>query len=434
MQHERAKHHRRTRVIKRAKRMNIPSHSFGHNENAVRLSILADAAKQALGQVASGETTAIDGWIAYGAALNEGRAMFPSDELFGEWLVSSNLRLSDNDKMERAAAMWAASNGDQFDTARNAGNARTVRGIYAKWQEIDAARKAAEERERASVARAKAEAERKEAEEARRKAEEQRREAKARADAEAEAQRAAQQAKDAEARRIAQEQARVAAIAREEAEAAAKAEDAKAKAADKVAKASDKTAKAADKSAKSADKKAAKAKTGDTSDTKTAHVSNNSGENEWYTPEAFISAARAVMGGIDLDPATSEIANRTVKADKIYTAEDNGLAQEWPQSRIWMNPPYAQPLMGQFASKYAAAIREGSEGVVLVNNATETGWFQEIAAECSAICFPKTRIKFLDPQGNPGAPLQGQAIIYSGPNPEAFCAEFAQFGLVVLHG
>lgn len=168
---------------------------------------------------------------------------------------------------------------------------------------------------------------------------------------------------------------------------------------------------------------------------KKAHVAHNSGNNEWYTPAPFIDAARAVMGGIDLDPATSEIANRTVRADRIFTAEDDGLAQDWPVGRIWMNPPYAQPLMGQFAERFAAEIRRGSEGVVLVNNATETAWFQTIAAECSAICFPRSRIKFVDPQGNAsGAPLQGQAIIYCGPDAAAFEAEFKQFGLVVNHG
>ncbi len=168
---------------------------------------------------------------------------------------------------------------------------------------------------------------------------------------------------------------------------------------------------------------------------KKAHVANNSGNNEWYTPAPFIAAARQVMGGIDLDPASSEVANRTVGADTIFTAEMDGLAQEWPVGRIWMNPPYAQPLMGQFAARLADEVARGSEAVVLVNNATETAWFQVMGEACAAICFPKTRIKFVDPDGKAsGAPLQGQAILYSGPNVAAFADTFRQFGLVVLHG
>jgi phage N-6-adenine-methyltransferase len=164
-------------------------------------------------------------------------------------------------------------------------------------------------------------------------------------------------------------------------------------------------------------------------------VAQNSGNNEWYTPAEFVDAARDVLGGFDLDPASSEIANGTVKAHRIFTAEDDGLSHEWPIGTIWMNPPYAQPLMGQFADRFAAEVRRGSSGIVLVNNATETAWFQTIAAECSAICFPKARIKFLDPLGNAsGAPLQGQAIIYCGPWPEDFTEAFARFGLVVRHG
>lgn len=168
---------------------------------------------------------------------------------------------------------------------------------------------------------------------------------------------------------------------------------------------------------------------------KKAHVAQNSGNNEWYTPEPFIAAARLVMGGIDLDPASSEVANRTVQAATIFTAEMDGLAQEWPVGRIWMNPPYAQPLMGQFAARLAAEVARGSEAIVLVNNATETAWFQVMGGACSAICFPKTRIKFVDPEGNAsGAPLQGQAILYSGPNVTAFTDTFRQFGMVLLHG
>ena len=411
--------------------------TFGHNEHIVRLDMLADTAQRALERVASGETDTIEGWLAYGAALNEGRGLFPGDREFGQWVaenVLGQLAQGDIEPKDQQAAMWAAANQDDFDTARAAGNARTVRGIHAKWLELDAERKATEERERAKVDRERAEAERKIADDARRKAEVERREVAARAAAEAESKAAIKRAHDDAARKIAHAQAVAAAQARAESEQRARDEDDRAKASERLARESDKAAKGSDKSAAAADKRVAKARAGDTSDTGTAHVSNNSGENEWYTPSIYVEAARDVLGGFDLDPASSEVANRTVRADRIFTAQDDGLAQEWPVGAIWCNPPYSQPLMGQFATRLAQAARDGSQVIVLVNNATETAWFQIIAAECSAICFPKTRIRFLDPDGNTGAPLQGQAIIYSGSDVASFTEVFGQFGLVVRRG
>jgi len=158
------------------------------------------------------------------------------------------------------------------------------------------------------------------------------------------------------------------------------------------------------------------------------HVSANSGENEWYTPSAFIDAAKSVMGGIDLDPASSLIANERVGASSIYTKEDNGLEQPW-EGRVWMNPPYAQPLIAQFAERLCGAYRRGvTDAVVLVNNASDTRWWQGFAAHCDAICCIKGRVKFLDPDGNEGAPLQGQTVFYFGPDPFMFSEFFSSFG------
>ena len=165
---------------------------------------------------------------------------------------------------------------------------------------------------------------------------------------------------------------------------------------------------------------------------KKPHVSFNSGENEWYTPPEYIEAARAVMGSIDLDPATSDIANKTVQASHYYTVEMNGLEKPW-FGNIWMNPPYSSDKIGAFIDKLVIERPNYDSAIVLVNNATETAWFTKMIGIASAVCFPHGRIKFIDTQGkSSGAPLQGQAVLYIGNSVDRFCDEFAEFGWLAV--
>jgi phage N-6-adenine-methyltransferase len=160
------------------------------------------------------------------------------------------------------------------------------------------------------------------------------------------------------------------------------------------------------------------------------HVVNNSGENEWYTPSEYIEAARRVLGTIDLDPASSVKANETVQATKFYTKEFDGLDKDWV-GRVWMNPPYSDGLMPKFAAKFVEEVKAKNvvEAIVLVNNATETQWFEQLVSVSSAISFSTGRIKFLASDGlTKNSPLQGQAFIYFGDYPDIFTEEFGNFG------
>lgn len=159
----------------------------------------------------------------------------------------------------------------------------------------------------------------------------------------------------------------------------------------------------------------------------------NSGENEWFTPVRFIDAARKVMGDIDLDPASHELAQHIVQAKHFYTAEDDGLAHEW-SGRVWLNPPYAQPLCGQFAAKLVHEVMAGNveQAVMLTNNCTDTGWFHDAQSEAGGLCFTLGRIRFINLDGRPSdAPLQGQTFFYYGDAASKFAAVFAAFGFVV---
>ena len=151
---------------------------------------------------------------------------------------------------------------------------------------------------------------------------------------------------------------------------------------------------------------------------------------EYYTPMKYIEAVREVLEEIDLDPASCEYANKTVKAKIFFSYQDNGLDQDW-MGRVFMNPPYGKigPL---FVEKFVAHAKAGHiEGICLVNSgSTETNWFQCLFD--GVMCFTDHRPIFdtIADSDNP-APMHGGVFVYFGSNPNKFAETFRQFGNVV---
>jgi phage N-6-adenine-methyltransferase len=162
-------------------------------------------------------------------------------------------------------------------------------------------------------------------------------------------------------------------------------------------------------------------------------VTLNSGVIEWYTPPEYLERVRAVLGGIDLDPASSKVAQKTVKAKRYFTKVEDAINSEW-HGRIFMNPPYCRDDMPRFVEKLIGEFRAGrvSEAIALVHSLTDPGWFHDLARCASALCFTRGRIPFLSPYGEANAPVHGSAFFYLGPCPAKFVEEFGAIGLVVL--
>jgi len=158
---------------------------------------------------------------------------------------------------------------------------------------------------------------------------------------------------------------------------------------------------------------------------------SQSNSNEWYTPHQYISAAREVMGSIDLDPASSKIPQMTVEAETFYSKDDDGLLHEW-RGNIWLNPPWGQ-VTADFIAKLSQEMEAGRVGqaIVLVNaHATDTKWFSPLWY--GLLCFTNHRINYHMTGNDPDSgSTHGSVFIYFGPNRKRFIELFSKWGTIV---
>ncbi len=204
-------------------------------------------------------------------------------------------------------------------------------------------------------------------------------------------------------------------------------------------------------------------------------INQSSGNVEIYTPPEIVTAWREVLGEIDLDPASSTQANKSIGAKVIYTEplfdmtggwcadglpirryrDWGGLAKPWC-GRVVSNPPFGSPEkacndgctkkgctkrgwhtatdlpgMTHWVNKMVLEWKEKRmiEGMMICFAATSEQWFQPLLKQPQ--CFLDGRTNYMLPDGTryKGA-TKGSVVTYFGSNVDHFAEVFEPLGVV----
>ena len=181
---------------------------------------------------------------------------------------------------------------------------------------------------------------------------------------------------------------------------------------------------------------------------------------DWNTPQWVIDLCREAMGSIELDPCSNPTS--LVNANVAWTLPDHdGLKEPWNAKTVFVNPPYGRVYMNKttkalYTPKEFRALSLTKEQkrdyatstiydwvylaqryfdifkydlCLLIPASVETKHWQKIIFKHSnAICFFKSRVKFIGGSNSPPMPT---ALIYYGSNTDVFVKVFEPYGFVL---
>lgn len=164
---------------------------------------------------------------------------------------------------------------------------------------------------------------------------------------------------------------------------------------------------------------------------------------EWYTPPWLIDRVREFLGVISLDPASSELPQSWIKAERYFTAEQDGLSLDWhtegkPTPTIFVNPPYGKTNGKSNQAVWTEYIHKQYvkghfvEGLVLINNTAGYKWFETFWERYATLCL-RERLRFVNHEGKVGGQAKrGQCLIYLGKSDQLFAEKFKDLGKIIL--
>ena len=159
--------------------------------------------------------------------------------------------------------------------------------------------------------------------------------------------------------------------------------------------------------------------------------------HEVYSPSRLVLISRVLLGGIDLDPASSEEAQLNVEAREWFGRDDNGLSLPWKE-RVYCFPPPNQ--VSGFADKLGMELMAGHTKRAVFLAATQSGpeWAQKLLANPALTMIVVMRgeeplvMEPLEKGGRPGVwrPPSGLTAYVFGIEPtEECCEKWAVWGL-----
>src|SRR4051812_12604392 len=111
--------------------------------------------------------------------------------------------------------------------------------------------------------------------------------------------------------------------------------------------------------------------------------------DEWGTPlQLFATLNREFR--FTLDPAST---HANAKCALHYTREDNGLAQDWGQHTVWMNPPYGNAIP-RWVDKAIHSAAHGATVATLLPCRTDTRWYAACLEHASELRMIQGRLRF----------------------------------------
>lgn len=174
-------------------------------------------------------------------------------------------------------------------------------------------------------------------------------------------------------------------------------------------------------------------------------------DTEYFTPPFILNRVHSFLGGIELDPASSEQANQTVRANRFFTKEMNAMEQEWKAYTVWMNHPFGRAqarcrclcdqnhvhhsfdLHGNkvWVNRFVKEFMDGNfqHGICITYACTSEAWFQPLMKYPQ--CFLSPRTNYLLPDGTVKKGVtKGSVLTYLGSDWHGFRESFKDLGAV----